>query len=555
MNSLERFWLELRENLAFLLLLLPLVGAVLTALSAGMGREAVRRTALTNALVSLGLVVVMVAHYRPQAGDTEDVGTLQMVTRLAWLPAAERAEASAVSSVRDSREPAVTISVGVDGVSLWLVAVTVVLTVAAIACGADSDRERPAALYIIVLVFETASIGTFTALDGLLFAVCFSVSTVCCWLLVGGWGGHERREAARALFAVQAAGTLLVLVGIIGLALSAAHQTAELSEGELRTTFLMPMLLDEPAAPGWVTATLVLGFFLRAGILPFHGWFARGFASASPAVAILLAGVFLPTGGYGLWRFVVPLMASDDSFGPQTSIAVAQASLGWALFGCVLMALLSLAQSELPKLLAYLCLSRSSLAACAMLSGDATAVSGAVLQLVELGLSLAVAVPVVGWLDRRFRTGDLSAFGGLTHALPRAGVGLAVAVLVLIGIPATAGFIARLLVVFGVTRGGPGGGGTSLAAWTLVAWFLITWALLSASARMLRGRPRLPRALRPQEERLPSDAADDLPRERLFLVAALAALLFIVGVWPRSITDRTAATIDSVLPAAMETSP
>jgi NADH-quinone oxidoreductase subunit M len=533
-----QLWNTLLDNIVFMLVMLPVVGAGLVFASSRLGKAAARQTALANSVTTGLLSILMVMHFevapgqlppeavriqqksppivpdessdsRPAASPRSAAATpppFQMVTVVPWLgearpPAVEKPPGSGAGSSASSTVsgPNVRFAVGVDGISLWFIALAAAVTVTAILSSSQETEQKSPAYYAFLLLLEAGLIGQFAALDLVLFYVFYEFSLIPLLLLIGLWGGYERQAVARKFFIFNLAGSFLVLFGLIAVAFSYPLMKAAVAPYELtfsisRLTTEIPLLalsdgassiLWRQASP-WIFLALLLGFAVKIPLFPFHTWAPRINVEAPTDVSMLFSGVVLKMGCYGFLRFIVPLFPQIciSSSGLLTTIAVA---------GLIYFALLTLAQDDVKKLAIYACLSKTGLCVIGILSLNGIGVTGALLELIGGGLSIAAVMLLIGRLDRRYQTRDIEAFGGLAKRYPRMAYCFLFAALAIVGMPGLSGFPGELLTLFGVVQGAPlTGTNLPAAVGCLAGSLLVAWALFWMMQRVFYGRLREP---------------------------------------------------------------
>jgi NADH:ubiquinone oxidoreductase subunit 4 (subunit M) len=252
---MQAYWNSLAQNFTFLVFLLPLMGAGLVIASSGLGIHVVRRTAMINAILTLLLTTLLVCHYdRRKAADPKERETIQMVSSLRWLGAGELPTTNAPSAHGEKERasandrviagPDIRLAVGVDGVSLWLILLTAVLMIPAVFAGRDVDRKQPAVFYAQLLLLEASLIGLFASLDVVLFGICLEATSLFLFLLIGGWGGYERRRVVRKYLVCNLCGSLLILLGLIAIVVAHSLMTAS-PAAVSQPTFSIPRLVRE----------------------------------------------------------------------------------------------------------------------------------------------------------------------------------------------------------------------------------------------------------------------------------------------------------------------
>ena len=475
MEFAAQFWKTLLDNVVLLLILLPLVGASLVVLSLRFGVENVRRTALTNVLLSFALSLLMVGHYDPaqKHPQTGVPRLIQMVSVFGWLGGENHTDTARIANdvVDVSRSgnrsaggwlggrPDIQFAVGVDGISLWPIALTALLMIPAVVAGQAVDEKHPAAFYALLLVAQSTSIGLFAALDAVLFCVFLQFSIVPSFYLIGHWGGYNRRRVVGKFFLYNLAGALLVMLALLAVGVAHTSVVTLTNPSELRPPFMffipqMTEIISQVAqadqADGswrligpWVFAALVMGFALHVAVAPFHTWLAATNVEVPTSVSLLLCGPVLLTGGYGLLRFVVPLFPELCSrWSPVLQLT--------AIAGVLYTGLLALAQSDLKKLVTYAGLCHFGLGVAGILSLNSPGVAGGLLHLIGQGVSLASVLFLIGVLETRHRTRERSAFSGLATLWPRFTLCFLFAASALIGVPGLNGFATTTMTLSGV---------------------------------------------------------------------------------------------------------
>ena len=398
---------------------------------------------------------------------------------------------------------------GVDGLSLLLVGLTSVLGLLAVACSWSEITERVGFFHFNLLWILSGVIGVFLALDLFLFYFFWELMLVPMYFLIGIWGHERRIYAAVKFFLFTQASGLLMLVAILGLWASHGAQTGTY-------TFDYLALLETPMG-GAASTWLMLGFFVAFAVklpaVPFHTWLPDAHTEAPTAGSVVLAGLLLKTGGYGLIRFAVPLF-------PEASERFAPTALALGAIGVLYGAWVAFGQSDLKRLVAYTSVSHLGFVLLGVYAWNELALQGAVLQMICHGLSTGALFVLVGQLQERTHTRDLRRFGGLWGKVPRmAGLGMILAMASL-GLPGLGNFVAELLTLVGAFR--------ASVVWTAAAAFglvLATVYSLWIVQRTFHGEPA-------EEWELPDLGA----REVLIHAVAVAGLLW-VGLYPRPVIE------------------
>ncbi|MGA2262071.1 MAG: NADH-quinone oxidoreductase subunit M, partial [Acidobacteriota bacterium] len=329
---------------------------------------------------------------------------------------------------------------GIDGISLFLILLTTFLTPLAILSSwrAVSQRVKP---YMICMLFlETGMLGVFSALDLVLFYVFWEVMLIPMYFLIGVWGGERRIYAAVKFILYTMVGSLLMLVAILYLFyLNGA------------TTFDLPQISHNLAAGSiriktseefWLFMAFLLAFAIKVPLFPFHTWLPDAHVEAPTAGSVILAGVLLKMGTYGLLRFCLPLF-------PTAAVTVAPYLSVLALIGIVYGALVAMVQPDLKKLVAYSSVSHMGLVVLGIFAFTQQGLQGSTLQMLNHGLSTGALFLLVGMLYERRHTRLISDFGGVAHRSPVLAALFLVVTLSSIGLPGLNGFVGEVLILAG----------------------------------------------------------------------------------------------------------
>jgi NADH-quinone oxidoreductase subunit M len=479
------------------LTLLPLAGALLLALVPGRQSGVLRALALgaTLATAVLGLRV-----YQAFDGSTADV---QLGLAVPWfeLPGGTQ----------------VYFRLGLDGLSILMVGLTAVLMPIVILSTWSSVEHRLKEFLIWMLVMETGMLGVFLSLDVVLFYFFWEVSLIPLYFLVGIWGGERRLYATIKFFLFTVAGSLVMLVGVI--ALLYRFGTADVLGLSMHTRML-------PAAEQLpYFAAFALAFAIKVPILPFHTWLADAHTEAPTAGSVVLAGVLLKMGTYGLLRFGIAMF-------PGAAVSAAPLFMALGAIGIVYGAFLAMAQTDLKRLVACSSVSHLGYVVLGLFALTPAGLYGGVLQMVNHGLSTGLLFLLVGMLYERRHTRALDQFGGLAAVMPVFAIFLVVTVLSSAGLPGLNGFVGEYLILLGAWQSNP--------LWAVVGTSGVIFGavyLLMATRRVLWG-PLTHSANR---------GLSDLNGREVALMLPLLALVFWIGVAPNAFLDKGKGSLDLVL--------
>lgn len=509
---------ELLNELLIVMILLPLAGAVLAVLLAA-NAQAVRWVSLLTTLVTLALSIVIVANYQPTdpADLVGKVMSPQMETRATWMS----------FDLAGGGEAKIEAFLGIDGISLWLVALTALLMVSSVLVSWKAIDRRVAEFHAWLLVLETGMLGVFCAFDLILFYVFFEFTLIPLFFLIGIWGGSQREYAAGKFFIYTFAGSLLSLLGLIALVLAVNYQNPEVltsSIPELAQAMQGEMALsatDEPTRHFWETAqfwiflALFAGFAVKVPLFPFHTWLPLAHVEAPTAGSVLLAGVLLKLGTYGFLRLAMPLLP----------LAVADIGVplvaALSVIGIIYGALCAVHQLDMKRLVAYSSVSHLGFCMLGLFALNHEGLAGGMMQMINHGLSTGGLFLLVGMLYERLHTRQLEEMGGLAARLPLYAFFLVLICFSSMGLPGLNGFIGEFLSLIGMFKVHP-----LYAVMGTTGIILGAWYLLKLMRLCLFGPTR-------REHNDPEWG--DLNLRELAAVVPIAILCVVIGVRPQPV--------------------
>ncbi|MCC7293754.1 MAG: NADH-quinone oxidoreductase subunit M [Phycisphaerales bacterium] len=505
----------------------PLVGAALLLLPRAENRRVIERIALWGSLVTLLLTVVAAVLFFRHPTD----GGFALKLAASWLGGTGEG-----ADLREAGNPLagagidVAYRVGVDGISIWLLLLTAFLTPLALASSFTAIRERVREYYILLLLLEVGMLGVFCSLDLLLFYVFFEFTLVPLYFLIGIWGGPEKRKAANKFFIYTLGGSVLTFAGVLFTAYYAyAHGAGKFT---LNIEELMRLARGGAFPPNvqwWVFLALAAGFAIKVPLFPLHTWLPLAHTEAPTAGSVILAGVLLKLGTYGFCRLSIPLL-------PDASRAWAPALAVLAIAGIIYTALAAWVQRDVKKLIAYSSVSHLGFCILGLFSMKLAGMNGAVMYMVNHGLSTGALFLVVGCVYERYHTREFDKLGGLARRMPVAAFFLIVFTLSSIGLPGLNGFVGEFLVLLGaatsnqVTDGLAAGPlGFSYAAAAAVGIILGAVYMLYMCGRVLFG-PLVEPAHTPDTSH---GLSHDLTRREVGILAPIALACLLLGVYPK----------------------
>jgi len=368
-------------------------------------------------------------------------------------------------------------SLGLDGISLVMLLLTGFLVTLGIMVSWRRINARTGMFYCMLLLTQTAVMGIFLATDLFLFYLFWELQIIPMLFLIGIWGHEHRIFAAVKFFLFNVAGGLLMLAALIGLYLAHGSVTGH-------PTFALGELVHSPVAPHlqqWLFAAFLLGFAIKIPIFPLHTWLPDAHTEAPTAGSVLLAGLLLKTGCYALLRIGVPVF-------PAAAARFMPLLLVLGLIGVVYAAWIAAAQRDMKRLVAYSSIGHMGLFVLGLAVWDRMTLSGAVLQMVNHGITTAALFIMVGMLDERLQSRSLADFGGLWKSMPIFGAFFLLFAMAALGLPGLNNFVSEIIILLGVFRAEPAAGSFAFATLvvTLVYVLKLVQDILYGTARLSR---------------------------------------------------------------------
>jgi NADH-quinone oxidoreductase subunit M len=444
---------------------LPLVGAAIILVT----RNA-RNVALWTSLVTFALSLLLWIEFDP------DVSDFQFVEKAQWIPAF-----------------GITYHMGVDGISMFFVLLSTLLTPICVLASWEAIESRVKEYMISFLVLETLMVGTFSALDFVLFYVFFEGVLIPMFLIIGVWGGPRRVYSAFKFFLYTLTGSVLMLLAILAIFF------------ETGTTDV-PTLMQAHLPSGmqkWLWLAFFASFAVKVPMWPVHTWLPDAHVEAPTAGSVILAGVLLKMGAYGFLRFSVPMI------------------YGLSVVAVIYTSLVALAQEDMKKLIAYSSVAHMGYVTIGIFALNTQAVTGAIFQMLSHGIVSAALFLCVGVVYDREHSREISHYGGLVDRMPIYAFVFMVFTMASVGLPGTSGFVGEFLVLTGAFQSS-----------TLVATLATTGVVLGAAYMLYLYR----RVIFGRLERDHLKDILDLSGREIAVFAPLVVLAFWMGIYPLSFT-------------------
>jgi NADH-quinone oxidoreductase subunit M len=398
---------------------LPAITALVLLFVPRKAEKAIKSIALLGSLATFVISLHLVFHF------DANLDTMQFEESVPWIQTA----AYSISH-----------HLGIDGISLFLVILTTFITPLAILCSWESIKQRVRPFMICLLTLETGMIGVFCALDLVLFYLFWEVMLIPMYFLIGIWGGQRRIYAAVKFILYTMAGSLLMLVAIIylffisgGTSFDLVHITQQLSSGALQL---------KAKEEFWLFMAFMIAFAIKVPMFPFHTWLPDAHVEAPTAGSVILAGILLKMGTYGLLRFCLPMF-------PTAALKLAPYISILALIGIIYGALVAMVQPDVKKLVAYSSVSHMGLVVLGIFVFNMQGLQGSIVQMLNHGLSTGALFLLVGMVYDRRHTRMISDFGGIAHVSPVFATAFLIVTLSSIGLPILNGFVGEVLILMG----------------------------------------------------------------------------------------------------------
>jgi NADH-quinone oxidoreductase subunit M len=476
---------------------LPLLGVIILLFINGEKQERIKRVALTIAIIDFVISLPLFFLFKTDSSE------FQFVQNVPWI-----------------KEFGISYHIGIDGISLFLFLLTSFLTFICI-LASWNIKDRVKEYMIAMLILETGMLGVFISLDLFLFYVFWELMLIPMYLIIGVWGGPRRIYAAVKFFVYTMAGSVLMLVAILVLYFKYYNVT-----GEYTFDLLKIYNLDIPlGAQFWLFLAFFFAFAIKVPMFPFHTWLPDAHVEAPTAGSVILAGVLLKMGTYGFVRFSLPLFPyASHQFVPLIACL--------AIVGIIYGALVALVQEDLKKLVAYSSVSHLGFVILGIFAFNIQGMEGAILQMINHGLSTGALFLIVGMLYERRHTRLIADYGGVTKKMPMLAIFFLIMTLSSIGLPGLNGFVGEFLVLVGTFK-----------ANKVYAVLAATGVILSACYMLwMFQRVMFNKMTNPENEKL-----KDINKREWALLLPITILVFWIGIYPKPIISRMDVSVNHLL--------
>jgi len=481
-------------DLLSILTFLPLAGVaflLFAPVDQQLANRNARYAALAITVINFLLSLLLFAEFDPARAD------FQLVREYQWLG------------------DGISFKVGVDGISILFILLTTFLMPLCILASWESVQTRVREYMIAFLVLESLMIGVFTSLDLVAFYLFFEAGLIPMFLIIGIWGGKRRIYASFKFFLYTLLGSLLMLIAIVAMWL-----TAGTTDIEKLLVYHFP-----PAMQTWLFLAFLASFAVKLPMWPVHTWLPDAHVEAPTAGSVVLAAILLKMGGYGFLRFSLPMF-------PVASHDLAPLIYSLSVIAIIYTSLVALAQEDMKKLIAYSSVAHMGFVTIGIFAMTTQGVEGGIFQMFSHGLVSAALFLCVGVIYDRMHTREITAYGGLVHRMPIYAFTLMLFTLANVGLPGTSGFVGEFLSIVGVFQVN-----------TYVALFAATGVILSAVYALYLYRRVIFGPLLKIELR----SIADMNLREIAIMAPLVAGAVLFGVWPAPVLRLTEASVNHLI--------
>jgi NADH-quinone oxidoreductase subunit M len=476
------------EQVLLLLIFLPLVGALVTAFTG----NAAKHVAMVFAVASLAIAAVIACQFIPDASS-------QFVVNLPWI-----------------QELGISFHAGIDGISLITVLLTNVLVPIIILASYQHNYQKSASFFALILFMQTGLLLVFTAMDAFLFYIGWEAALIPVYFICAIWGGKDRIRVNMKFFVYTIGGSLFMLLGIIYLYLqNPAHNF------DIQAFYQISL---DPVQQGWIFWSFFIAFAIKMPIFPFHTWQPDTYTEAPTAGTMLLSGIMLKMGIYGVIRWLLPIVPAGVQEWGTTAIIL-------SIIGIVYASLIAFTQKDAKRLVAYSSIAHVGLISAGIFALNQQGMQGAMIQMLSHGINVVGLFFVLDIIFSRLKTNKIAELGGIAKVAPKLAIAFLIIVLGTVALPGTNGFIGEFLLLMGVYQ------------------FNI-WAVVFAGLTIILGAVYMLRLYQQvmlgQTNALTGGFSDIRGSEQLVLVI-ICMLIIVMGVYPKPILHLSEASVQQLL--------
>ncbi len=463
-----------------------------------------QRATLSRWLALLGSLVGFAVTIPLYTGFDRTTAALQFVERKPWIESL-----------------GIEYSLGIDGLSVWLVLLTAFITIVVVIAGWEAIKDRVHQYLGAFLILSGLMIGVFSAADGMLFYVFFEATLIPMYIIIGVWGGPNRVYAAFKFFLYTLLGSLLTMVAIIYLYLQSGSF-------EILAWHRLPLTLHEQVL---IFVAFLLAFAVKIPMWPVHTWLPDAHVEAPTGGSVVLAAIMLKLGAYAFLRLSLPIA-------PDASHELAWLMITLSLVAVIYIGLVALVQTDMKKLVAYSSIAHMGFVTLGFFMFNETGMQGAVVQMVSHGFVAGAMFLCIGVLYDRLHTRQIADYGGVINRMPKFAALFLLFSMANAGLPATSGFVGEFLVILGAVQ---------FDFWIgLLAATALIWGAgysLWMYKRVVFGPVANPNV----------DKMEDVNRREFWLLMLMAALVLFMGIYPKFFTDLIQVSVEQLLTHVSQT--
>ena len=477
----------------------PIISGIIVL---ALGNE--QRATLSRWLALLGSLVGFAVTIPLYTGFDRTTAALQFVERKPWIESL-----------------GIEYSLGIDGLSVWLVLLTAFITFVVVIAGWEVIKDRVHQYLGAFLILSGLMIGVFSAADGMLFYVFFEATLIPMYIIIGVWGGPNRVYAAFKFFLYTLLGSLLTMVAIIYLYLQSGSF-------EILAWHRLPLTLHEQVL---IFVAFLLAFAVKIPMWPVHTWLPDAHVEAPTGGSVVLAAIMLKLGAYAFLRLSLPIA-------PDASHELAWLMITLSLVAVIYIGLVALVQTDMKKLVAYSSIAHMGFVTLGFFMFNETGMQGAVVQMVSHGFVAGAMFLCIGVLYDRLHTRQIADYGGVINRMPKFAALFLLFSMANAGLPATSGFVGEFLVILGAVQ---------FDFWIgLLAATALIWGAgysLWMYKRVVFGPVAHPNV----------DKMEDVNRREFWLLMLMAALVLFMGIYPKFFTDLIQVSVEQLLTHVSQT--
>ncbi|MBC7567368.1 MAG: NADH-quinone oxidoreductase subunit M [Pedobacter sp.] len=476
------------EQLLLLLIFLPLVGAIVTAFSG----KAAKYVALVSAMVSLSLTFVIIGNFSPDA-------TTQFIVNYPWI-----------------QDLGISFHAGIDGISIITILLTNTLIPLIIAAAYKHDYKSLHAFFALILFMQSGLLLVFTALDAFLFYIGWEAALIPIYFICAIWGGKDRIKVNMKFFVYTIAGSLFMLIGIIYLYLQNPAHNFDIQA-------FYNLNLDR-SQQGWIFWAFFIAFAIKMPIFPFHTWQPSTYAQAPAAGTMLLSGIMLKMGIYGVIRWLLPIVPLGVQEWGHFAIIL-------SVIGIIYASIIAFMQKDAKRLVAYSSIAHVGLISAGIFALNTQGMQGAMVQMLSHGINVVGLFFVLDIISTRMKTNRISDLGGIAKQAPKLAIVFLIIILGTVALPGTNGFIGEFLLLMGVYQ--------------YNLWFAVFAGLtiIFGAVYMLRMYQNV---MLGETNKLTIGFTDIKGTEQMVLYI-ICALIIIIGVYPKPVLHLSEAAVQQLI--------